>query len=171
MSAQPQRVERVVTDETRSLTVRVITYELPPASAPAAADGLRQAGRFCLVGGSGYLVNLIAFHLADAAMPYIPAFVLAFLAAAGSNFLLNRWWTFAGAGGRPHQQFARFLCVSAGALVLDLLLLTALVELAGAPKLAAAAVAIAAVTPLSFLGNKHWSFDARTGRRRLTASR
>ena len=160
MSAQIQRVERVVTDEIRSMTVRVITYEVAPASPPAAAAGLRQVGRFCLVGGSGYLVNLLAFHLADAAMPYIPAFALAFLVAATSNFLLNRWWTFAGTGGRPHQQFARFLCVSAGALAIDLALLTALVELAGAPKLAAAAVAIAAVTPISFLANKHWSFDA-----------
>jgi putative flippase GtrA len=160
MASQPHRVERVVTDEIRSMTVRVITYELPPAGGAVPASGLRQAARFCAVGGSGYLVNLIAFHLADAAMPYIPAFVLAFLVAATSNFLLNRWWTFAGAGGRPHEQFARFLCVSGGALVLDLLVLTALVELAGTPKLAAAALAIAAVTPLSFLGNKHWSFEA-----------
>ncbi|HEU0194844.1 MAG TPA: GtrA family protein [Gaiellales bacterium] len=159
MSASLQRVEREVTDEIRSMTVRVITYEMAPAGPPA-ADGLRQVVRFCLVGGSGYLVNLLAFHLADAAMPYIPAFALAFLVAATSNFLLNRWWTFAAAGGSPHRQFARFLCVSAGALALDLALLTALVELAGAPKLAAAALAIAAVTPVSFLANKHWSFDA-----------
>jgi putative flippase GtrA len=160
MAPKPQRVERVVSDEIRSMTVRVITYELSPASVAVPASGLRQAARFCAVGGSGYVVNLIAFRLADAAMPYIPAFALAFLVAATSNFLLNRWWTFAGAGGKPREQFARFLCVSGGALVLDLLVLTALVELAGAPKLAAAALAIAAVTPLSFLGNKHWSFES-----------
>ena len=62
------------------------------------------------------------------------------------------------ATGRPHHQFARFLVVSGGALMLDLAILAILVEAVGLAKLPAAAVAIVVVTPLSFLGNKLWSF-------------
>jgi putative flippase GtrA len=36
-----------------------------------------------------------------------------------------------------------------------------MVELASTPKLVAAAIAIAAVTPLSFVANKRWSFASR----------
>ena len=42
--------------------------------------------------------------------------------------------------------------------MLDLALLALLVESVGLAKLPAAAVAIVIVTPLSFLGNKLWSF-------------
>ena len=91
-------------------------------------------------------------------MPYLVAFALAFAVSAGSNFVWNRLWTFSHVTGRPHHQFARFLVVSLGALMLDLALLALLVESVGLAKLPAAAVAIVIVTPLSFLGNKLWSF-------------
>jgi putative flippase GtrA len=162
------RTERIERDRYGSMTVRVITYDLAaepaalpvqplslPAPSPAA---LGQLLRFCCVGASGYVVNLAVFRGADGWMPYMPAFALAFVLSALSNFLLNRVWTFPGAAGQAHHQLTRFLAVSAGALVLDLVLLGAMVELGGLPKLAAAALAIAAVTPLSFLANRRWSF-------------
>jgi dolichol-phosphate mannosyltransferase len=52
----------------------------------------------------------------------------------------------------------RFLTVSALALGIDLIVLTTLVEWVGMSPLAAAAVAIVIATPVSFLGNKIWSF-------------
>jgi len=164
VSAAPnaERVERIETDPHGSMTVRVITYRTP-APAPAARRSLLspdvwQLVRFCCVGGSGYALNLVSFHVGDALMPYVPAFTLAFVLAALSNFVWNRLWTFPGAAGRPHHQLARFLTVSAAALGLDLVLLSTLVEWGSVPKLPAAAMAIAAVTPVSFLANKHWSF-------------
>jgi dolichol-phosphate mannosyltransferase len=157
-----QRIERIETDRYGSMTVRVITYEPAagplPARAPVPA-ALAQLIRFCCVGASGYVLNLAVFRAADGWMPYLPAFALAFVLSALSNFLWNRLWTFAGAAGRAHHQLARFLSVSAGALALDLTLLAGMVELAGLPKLAAAALAIAVVTPLSFVTNRRWSFD------------
>jgi putative flippase GtrA len=114
--------------------------------------------RYCCVGGSGYLINLGVFLLADPSMPYTLAFTIAFVCAATSNFLLNRLWTFRIEHGRPHHQYARFLGVSAAALVLDLVVLRALVELAGAQKPLAAAIAILVALPVSFLGNKLWTF-------------
>lgn len=149
------RVERTLTDESGSMTVRVITYEFSP---PPVSRSIPQLARFCVVGASGYAINLAVFRGADALMPYVPAFAIAFAVSAASNFMWNRTWTFAGADGRPHHQLARFLTVSLAALATDLAILSGLVELAGAGKLIAAAVAIALVTPLSFLGNKHWSF-------------
>ena len=114
--------------------------------------------RYCVVGGSGYLINLGVFLLADRSMPYTLAFTVAFICAATSNFLWNRLWTFRVEHGRPHHQYARFLGVSAAALVLDLIVLRVLVEWAGAQKPLAAAIAILVALPVSFLGNKLWTF-------------
>ena len=52
---------------------------------------------------------------------------------------------------------AAFLVVSLAALAANLGVLAALVEL-GVPEVPAQAIAIVVVTPLSFLGNKLWSF-------------
>jgi dolichol-phosphate mannosyltransferase len=58
----------------------------------------------------------------------------------------------------PHHQYARFLTVSAGALCIDLAVLTVLVEVMDVHQVLAAAIAIVVATPVSFLGNKLWSF-------------
>ncbi|HEU0193817.1 MAG TPA: GtrA family protein [Gaiellales bacterium] len=121
-------------------------------------DNWFELGRFLVVGASGYVVNLAVFYLADRAMPYPIAFILAFVIAATSNFVWNRWWTFRVHHGVPHHQYMRFLTVSALALGIDLIVLTTLVEWAGVAPLPAAAVAIVIATPVSFLGNKIWSF-------------
>ena len=82
-----------------------------------------------------------------------------------NNFVINRHWTFfdASAAGRIHFQAIRFFVVSLAAfLLVNLLLLTLLVEDAGFAKVPAQALAVAAATPFNFLGNKLWSF--RVGR-------
>ena len=114
--------------------------------------------RYCVVGVIGYLVNLGVYAIALPHMPYRVAFTVAFIVAATSNFVWNRLWTFRVDHGVPHHQYARFLTVSAVALGIDLLVLTALVDEAGMDKVAAAAIAIVVATPVSFLGNKLWSF-------------
>lgn len=117
-----------------------------------------EAFRFCVVGASGYVVNLAVFYLLDARMPYLLGFTVAFVVAATSNFFWNRLWTFRVHHGVPHIQYARFLSVSALALAIDLGVLSALVEGAGMGHVLAAAVAILIATPVSFVGNKFWSF-------------
>jgi dolichol-phosphate mannosyltransferase len=117
--------------------------------------------RFGLVGLSGYAVNLAVFtalvHGAD--IDYRLAATAAFLVAVANNFLWNRAWTFRDArGGNAGFQAARFLAVSVAAFVLNLALLHLLVEVGGVAEVPAQAVAIAAATPLNFLGNKLWSF-------------
>jgi putative flippase GtrA len=122
-------------------------------------DNWMEVLRYCIVGGTGYVVNLVAFLIADRRMTYTLAFSLAFVLAATSNFVWNRVWTFRVRHGVPHHQYVRFLTVSAMALCLDLAVLRALVEAAGMAKVSAAALAILVATPVSFLGNKLWTFQ------------
>jgi putative flippase GtrA len=114
--------------------------------------------RYCLVGGSGYVINVGLFTLAYHDLPYPIAFIIAFVAAATSNFFWNRLWTFKVEHGVPHVQYARFLTVSGVALAFDLAVLAVLVEAFGVHEPVAAAIAIVLATPISFLGNKLWSF-------------
>ena len=116
--------------------------------------------RFAVVGASGYVVNLAVFTLAlhGAGADYRVAAVAAFGVAVSNNFLWNRRWTFPGAGAPAHRQAVRFLVVSGAAFLVGLLVLTLLVEAVGVAELPAQAASIVAVTPLSFLANKLWSF-------------
>ena len=123
-------------------------------------DGRLRASfaRYCTVGASGYAVNSGLFVLFQRELPYPAAFALAFVAAATSNFVLNRAWTFQATGRRASPQYARFLAVSTGALAMDLVVLVCLVETAGVPRFAGAAIAILVATPASYLGNRLWTF-------------
>lgn len=119
-----------------------------------------QLVRFAFVGASGYVVNLAVFaaavHLAG--VDYKVAAVLAFLVSVANNFWWNRHWTFDARDGHAGFQAARFLTVSVVAFLCSYAVLLALVEGAHLPEVLAQAIAIVAATPLSFLGQKLWSF-------------
>ena len=119
-----------------------------------------QLVRFALVGASGYVVNLTVFALLvhAAGVNYRLAAVGAFVVAVANNFWWNRHWTFDARDGHAGFQAARFLVVSVCAFAFNLLVLLALVSGAGLPEVPAQALAIAAATPLNFVGNKLWSF-------------
>ncbi len=121
-----------------------------------------QLVRFGIVGGSGFVVNLVVYAICTQAIgiDYRAASVLAWLVAVLNNFLLNRHWTFDAAAGSARFQAIRFFVVSLVAEGFSLLLLTVLVESAGMSKVPAQAVAVALSMPLNFLGNKLWSFRA-----------
>jgi putative flippase GtrA len=118
--------------------------------------------RFCVVGASGYAVNLAVYAaLLTAGLHYLAAAAVSFLIAAGSNFVWNRIWTFRAAGAAVLGQSARALAVSALSLGANQLFLLGFVA-AGAGHLAAQATAIVLVTPFSFTANKLWAFaDSR----------
>jgi len=121
-----------------------------------------QLGRFATVGASGYVVNLSVFAAAvhGAAIDYRVAAVLAFVVSVINNFWWNRHWTFAAREGHPIFQGARFFTVSLIAFGFTYLVLITLVSMVGVPKVVAQAIAIVAGTPLSFVGQKLWSFQA-----------
>jgi dolichol-phosphate mannosyltransferase len=121
-----------------------------------------QLGRFVAVGASGYVVNLAVFaacvHLL--AVNYKLAAVVSFAVSVANNFWWNRHWTFmsAKAARHPGQQAVRFFAVSLVTFGFSYVILVSLVDGAGTAKVIAQAMSIVAATPLSFIGQKLWSF-------------
>ena len=64
-------------------------------------DNWIQLFKFGLVGGTGYVINIIVFTLLvnGPNIHHLVAAVLAFCVAVTNNFVLNRVWTFRGHGG------------------------------------------------------------------------
>ncbi|MFL5894805.1 MAG: GtrA family protein [Thermoleophilaceae bacterium] len=119
-----------------------------------------QLAKFCLVGLSGYVVNLavFTFSLKVLSVHHLVAATFAFVVAVLNNFWWNRHWTFAARGGHAGFQAARFFTVSVGAFLIQLTLLELLVSVAGLPKIPAQAISLVLATPVNFVGNKMWSF-------------
>ncbi len=120
-----------------------------------------QFARFGIVGVGGYVINIavFAFSVHVLEIHYRVAAVAAFLVSVANNFWWNRRWTFAAHDGHAGFQAARFFTVSLVAFLFSYLLLVLLVEQAGFEKVPAQALAIVAATPLSFVGQKLWSFS------------
>ncbi len=143
------------------------TTTAEPTGATRIAAGLRNRGnwlqlvQFGMVGLSGFVVNTVVYNLLlHAGVPYLAALAGATCVAVMNNFCWNRLWTFRhqSAGSHAGFQAARFFVVSLVAFVCSAALLAAFVELAGVGKVVGQIVAVILVTPVSFLGNKYWSF-------------
>ena len=121
-----------------------------------------QLMKFCLVGGSGYVVNLIVFALAFELgnLHHLVAATIAFGVAVTNNFWWNRYWTFAAREGHAGFQAARFFAVSGGAFLFAAAILELLVSGAHVQEIPAQAISVVAATPLNFVGNKMWSFGS-----------
>jgi len=118
-----------------------------------------QLVRFGAVGATGYAVNLAVFaacvHLAS--IDYRVSAVLAWVVAVANNFWWNRHWTFGAKAAHPLGQGVRFFAVSLVVFGFTYGVLVGLVS-GGMTKVLAQAIAIAAGTPLNFVGQKLWSF-------------
>lgn len=121
-----------------------------------------QLVRFCVVGGTGYVVNLAVYALLldVVGLHYLSAAVGSFLVAVTNNYTWNRLWTFRSQRGGVAYQGARFFVVSTIALLANLAVLHLLVTV-GLGEKTAQAIAIVLVTPVNFVGNKLWSFGPR----------
>jgi putative flippase GtrA len=128
-------------------------------NALARRSNWEQLAKFCVVGASGYVVNLVVYTLLldRAGLHYIPAAIGSFLVAVANNYSLNRIWTFRADRGHVGAQGLRFLVVSTASLGANIAVLQLLIS-AGAGEIVGQAIAIVLVTPLNFVGNKLWSF-------------
>lgn len=149
--------------------------------------------RFSLVGGSGFVVNLAVFAAMLYAVGgpqdvvqeipgtrfnvrgYHVFSTVAFLVANLSNYVLNRYWTFRSQGTRHWLgEYVPFLLIGLAAQGLALLILTWLLHPHGVQQVigvhlhevVAQAITIVVVTPISFVGNKLWTFSAVRERHR-----
>lgn len=118
-----------------------------------------QLTKYILVGGSGYLLNLGVFAAAVSVFGIHHAIAagMAFVVAVTNNFFFNRRWTFTAHEGHAGFQAVRFFLVSIAAFLVGLGLLELFVAL-GLQAILAQAIAVALVAPLTFVGNKMWSF-------------
>jgi putative flippase GtrA len=118
--------------------------------------------RFAAVGASGYAINLVAFAICVHAIKidYHVAAVIAYTISVLNNFWLNRHWTFDAKHDHAGHQALRFFAVSLVTFGFTYVILISLVSGTGMEKVIAQAIAIAAGTPLSFIGQKLWSFKA-----------
>lgn len=147
--------------------------------------------KFSIVGGSGFIVNLAVFWLVFLVwgdeqrllinLPFTEFNVrayhlystLAFIVANASNYLLNRLWTFESHGETDwRREYVPFLVIGIVAQALGLLILTLLLHPNSPVRVdnpvLAQAITIVVVTPISFVGNKLWTFGAvRPSRRTL----
>jgi putative flippase GtrA len=120
-----------------------------------------QLAKFCVVGASGYAVNLAVFTLLVGwGYHYSVAAACSFLVAVTNNYAWNRLWTFRGLRGHIAYQGLRFLVVALIALAANEVILAVLVA-GDFGKVVAQAIAIGLVTPINFVGNKLWSFRRR----------
>jgi putative flippase GtrA len=125
-----------------------------------------QLVKFCMVGASGYVVNLCVFALCVEVLDvhHLAAATVAFVVAVMNNFLWNRHWTFRARSGHAGFQAARFFTVSVVAFLFAASILQLLVSVAELPELPAQAISIVMATPLNFIGNKMWSFSLELAR-------
>ena len=130
-------------------------------------DNWLQLFKFCAVGGSGYVVNLIvfSFFLEATGVHHLVAATAAFAVAVANNFWWNRHWTFDARGGHAGFQAARFFTISVFAFFFAAALLESLVRFTPLSEVSAQALSIVAATPLNFVGNKMWSFARPASRR------
>ena len=147
----------------RSVALRASSAFARTRGALSRRHNWAQLARFCIVGASGYVVNLAVYTLLLRGLEahYLLAATCSFLVAVTNNYTWNRLWTFRGQRGHVAYQGLRFLIVSTIALGANLLILRLLVEELDLGKVVAQAIAIVLVTPLNFVGNKLWSFSVR----------
>ena len=148
--------------EQQPAAVATLTFRARASIALRQRHNWEQLAKFCVVGASGYAVNLAVYALLLnwANLHYSVAATGSFLVAVSNNYVWNRVWTFRHQRGHVAYQGLRFLVVSVVVYGANLLLLTLFVE-AGAGKIVSQAIAVVLVTPLNFLGNKLWSFRRR----------
>ena len=121
-----------------------------------------QLGKFAAVGSAGYALNLACFYVAVGLLgwDYLIGAVAAFAMAVASNFMWNRLWTFGGNHGNRRRQALRFLAVSSAGFAFATTLLDLLTGALDMPPMEAQAISVAVAMPLTFMGNKLWTFDS-----------
>jgi putative flippase GtrA len=127
---------------------------------------IRVAGqylRFALVGVSNTLLSTAVYAgFVRFGVPYLIASGLAFAIGALNSYVLNRRWTFRSRGRRT-PELARFACVQAVGLLVNLMLLAAFVQDAHLPHLLGQPLAFPLASVVTFALSRQWAF--RDGRR------
>jgi putative flippase GtrA len=116
--------------------------------------------RFVAVGVSNTLLSTAVFAaLFHLGFPYLLGSALAFALGALNSYTLNRRWTFRSRERRA-PELARFVCVQAVGLGVNLALLAGLVELVGIRHVFAQLLAFPAASLITFALSRQWAFNS-----------
>ena len=119
--------------------------------------------KFCVVGGTGVVVDFgITFLFKEKLKlnKYI-ANSLGFMAAASTNYLLNRWWTFRSHDPEMAQQYVQFVGISAIGLILNNIIIYLLNDKARLNFYLSKLIAIGLVTLWNFFMNYYFTFTGK----------
>lgn len=110
--------------------------------------------QFCGVGGVGAVVDLAVTTASLSVMHYLAAQLAGFLVAVSFNFVGNWVVTFDRPGGSIPRQYASYVGLHGVTFGLRVTIVAALVELVGAPVLAATVVGVGAAAVANYLGTE-----------------
>ena len=119
--------------------------------------------KFCVVGGTGVVVDFgITFLFKEKLKlnKYI-ANSLGFMAAASTNYLLNRWWTFRSHDPEVAQQYVQFVGISAIGLILNNIIIYLLNDKARLNFYLSKLIAIGLVTLWNLFMNYYFTFTGK----------
>ena len=119
--------------------------------------------KFCVVGGTGVVVDFgITFLFKEKLKlnKYL-ANSLGFMAAASTNYLLNRWWTFRSHDPEVAQQYVQFVGISAIGLILNNIIIYLLNDKARLNFYLSKLIAIGLVTLWNFFMNYYFTFTGK----------
>jgi putative flippase GtrA len=116
--------------------------------------------RFAVVGVFGYGLNVVLFALmvGPASWDHRAAAAVSTALALCCNFVLNRLWTFEAGHAHMAGQAWKFATVSVGAIAVNVAAVYILVDLLGLPKVGGEAIAVCFQAPVSYVGNRLWTF-------------
>jgi len=139
----------------------VVRPPVAGAGAPdARRDELARVVRFVCVGVAGYSLALALFALfhGPLGIDYRVSAALGNGISFAANFFVNRRWTFQAHGAPIGPQAIRFAIVSMLATLTNVAVVHVLVETGGLPAFGAETLAVVTATPVSYLGNRWWTF-------------
>jgi putative flippase GtrA len=124
------------------------------------ADERRRLVRFAAVGlfGSALSVALFALFVGPAGWDHRLAAAVSTTVALCTTFVINRVWTFDADHTHAGTQAWKFAVVSAVAIGVNVLAILLLVDVAGVPKVLGEALAVCCQAPVSYVGNRLWTF-------------
>jgi putative flippase GtrA len=132
----------------QTMIYRLLPPSLRRSATPARLVLAEQFARFAVVGLVGLIIDTATVYGLRRALGLYGAGLVAYVAAATGNWVLNRIWTFKGQGSGPaHRQWAMFMVANLVGFVLNrgtyVLLVTYFAAAANQPVIATTAGAIA----------------------------
>ncbi|MDD3107717.1 MAG: GtrA family protein [Alistipes sp.] len=118
--------------------------------------------KFCVVGGSGLVVDFATTYLCKEKLrlnKYLSNSI-GFIVAASTNYLLNRIWTFHSKDPEVAQQYIQFIGIAAIGLILNNLIIYLLNDKAKLNFYLSKLIAIGIVTLWNFFMNYFFTFTA-----------